>query len=183
RPLELSHARPDVLGDEPNDFFRDGELEVVEMRLLPENRDAVLEVRHLDVGDHAPLEAGDEPGLEAWNLRGRSIARQDDLAAAFVERVEGVKELLLGRLGALEEVHVVDEEEVGFAESPPKVGVGAVLDGRDELVGELLGTDESDAGFWAALDDLVGDGLHEVGLAQAGIAVNEQGVVDLARRL
>ena len=33
------------------------------------------------------------------------------------------------------------------------------------------------------LDDLVGDGLHEVRLAEPGVAVDEERVVDLAGRL
>ena len=46
----------------------------------------------------------------------------------------------------LQEVHVVDEEEVGLAEASAEVGRGAVLNGGDELVGELLGADERDPG-------------------------------------
>ena len=57
-------------------------LEMIELRLLAENGDAVLEVGQLDVGDHSPLEAGDEPCFEAGNLRWRPIAGQDDLPAA-----------------------------------------------------------------------------------------------------
>ena len=183
RALELAHARPHVLGDEANDVLGDRELEVVEVRLLPQDRDAVLEVRQLDVGDHAPLEARDEPCLEAGDLRRRPVAGEDDLAAAFVERVEGVEELLLHRLLALEEVHVVDEEEVGFAEAAAEVGGGSVLNRGDELVGELLGADEGDAGVGLSRDDLVRDGLHEVRLAESGVAVDEERVVDLAGRL
>ena len=117
------------------------------------------------------------------NLRRRPIAGEDDLAAAFVERVEGVEELLLHRLLALEEMHVVDEEEVGLAEAAAKVGGGAILNGGDELVGELLGADEGDSGVGLSRDDLVRDGLHEVRLAESGVAVDEERVVDLAGRL
>ena len=147
RPLELADARPHILGDEADDVFGNRELEVIEVRLLAEDGDAVLEVRQLDVGDHAPLEARHEARLETGDLRRRPVAGEDDLSAAFVERVEGVEELLLHRLLAFEEVDVVDEQEVGLAEAAAEVGGGAVLDRRDELVGELLGADERDAGF------------------------------------
>ena len=113
---------------------------------------------------------------------GRSLVRTI-CRPAFVERVEGVEELLLHRLLSLEEMHVVDEEEVGFAKAAAEIGGGSVLDGGDELVGELLGADERDAGFGLSLDDLVGDGLHEVRLAESGVAVDEERVVDLAGRL
>ena len=80
-------------------------------------------------------------------------------------------------------MHVVDEEQVGLAKAAAEIGGGSVLDGRDELVGELLGADEGDAGVGLSLHDLVRDGLHEVCLAEPGVAVDEERVVDLAGRL
>src|SRR5262249_14792507 len=97
-----------------------------------------------------------------------------------IESVKGVEELLLHRLLTLEKVHVVHEQEVGFAEASAKIGGRAVLDRRDQLVGELLGTDEGDSRFWLPEPDLVGDCLHEVCLAEAGVAVDEEGVVDFS---
>jgi hypothetical protein len=49
-----------------------------------------------------------------------------------------VKKLLLHRLFAFEEMHIVDEKEIGFTEPAPEIGGGSVLNGSDELVGELL---------------------------------------------
>src|SRR6185369_12016984 len=102
-------ARANILGDEANDFLGDRQLEMIAMRLLSENRNAVFEIGHLDVGDHAPLKARNEAGFQSRNLRRRAIASQDDLASSLVQGVEGVKKLLLHRLFAFEEVHVVDE--------------------------------------------------------------------------
>src|SRR5262249_46530105 len=80
----------------------------------------------------------------------------------------------------LEEVDVVHEEEVGFAKTPPEICRGSVLNGGDELVGELLRSDEGDSGVRPPFEDVVPDGLHEVRLAEAGVAVDEERVVDLA---
>ena len=153
---------------------------MIEPRFLAKDGDPVLEVGQLDVGDHAPLEARHQACLEARDLGRRPVARQHDLAAAFVERVEGVEELLLHRLLPLEEVHVVDEEEVGLTEAPAEIGRRAVLNGRDELVRELLGADEGDAGVRLAEQDLVRDRLHQVCFAEPGVAVDEERVVDLS---
>ena len=68
-------------------------------------------------------------------------------AGRLVERVEGVEELLLHCFLALEEMHVVDEQQVGLAKAAPEIRGGSVLNRGDELVGELLGTDERDPGF------------------------------------
>ena len=114
-PFELADVRPDILGDEAEDVVGDRRLEVVLLLLLAQDGDPVLEVGLLDVGDHAPLEARDESGLEAGDLLRRPVGGEDDLLAGLVERVEGVEELFLGRFLPFEEVHVVDEEEVDVA--------------------------------------------------------------------
>jgi len=143
----------------------------------------VLQIRQLDVRHHPPLKSAHESCFEAGNLGGRSIAGQYDLTTGLVQGVEGVEELFLGGLLALQELHVVDEKEVGLAESTTELVRGAVLNRGDELVGELLGADEGDAGVGLPLEELVRDGLHEVGLADPGIAIDEQRVVDARRRL
>src|SRR6185503_18253863 len=146
-------------------------------------RDAMLEIGHLDVGNHAPLEAGHEPRFQPRDLGWGSVAHHNDLPATLIERVERVKELLLHGFLSLEEMDVIDEEEIGFAKAAAKIGGGAVLDRGDELVGELLGSDEGDACLGLPLNNVVTDRLHEVRFAEAGVAVNEKGVVDLAWRL
>src|SRR5690349_25137223 len=92
RSLELAHIRPHVLGDEPDDVLGDRHLEMIELCFLAENRDAMLEIAELDVGDHPPLETTDESRFEAGDVRWRTIARQDDLSAGLVQRIEGVEE-------------------------------------------------------------------------------------------
>ena len=47
-----------MLRDEFNDLVGDGQLEMIEAGLLPEDRNAVFEVGRIDVRDHAPFEAG-----------------------------------------------------------------------------------------------------------------------------
>src|SRR5262245_3881941 len=143
----------------------------------------MLEIRELDIGDHSPLEAADETCFEPWDLRWPSVAGEHDLPASLVQRVEGVKELFLCRFLPLEKLHVVDEEEIGLAEAPAELLRGSILDRRDELVSELLGANEGDARVGLAVEELVRDGLHEVGFADAGVAVNEERVVDAAWRL
>ena len=113
---------------------------------------------------------------------GRS-ERQDDLLAVLVDRVERVEELLLRPLLVGDELDVVDEEEV----DPPVAGAElvdlALLDRGDELVGELLAGRVDDALARELGDHLVADGVHQVGLAEADAAVQEERVVGVARAL
>ncbi len=67
-PFELANARPDVLGDEPDDILGNRVLEVIQLRLVLQNRDAVFQVGRLDVGDHTPLEATDETRFQSRDL-------------------------------------------------------------------------------------------------------------------
>ena len=143
----------------------------------------MLQIRQLDVGDHPPLKAADEACLQSRNIRGWPITREHDLATRFVERVECVKELFLRRFLALEKLHVVDEQEIGFAKAPTELVSRAILNGSDELVRELLRADEGDPSIGFPSEQLVRDRLHEVGLTDACIPVDEQRVVNPSRRL
>ena len=59
------------------------------------------------------LEARAQPIFERRHRLRRPVAGQDDLAAAFVDRVEGVEELFLGALLAGDELDVVDQQHAG----------------------------------------------------------------------
>src|SRR5205085_11449425 len=107
-----------------------------------------------------------------------TVAGEHDLPASFVEGGEGVEELLLGRLLPLEELHIVNEQEVGLAKAPPELMGRSVLDRADELVGELFRADECDASVGLPSEQLVSDCLHQVRLTDPGIAVDEKRIVD-----
>ena len=99
------------LGDE-REHLLVVDVDPVDLHLLAQDRDARLEVRRLDVGDQPPLEPAAQPLLERRDVARRPVGRQHDLRAGLVQRVEGVEELLLEALLALEELDVVDEQDV-----------------------------------------------------------------------
>ncbi len=114
---------------------------------------------------------------------GRPVRRDDDLAAAGVEVVEGVEELLLELLGALEELDVVDEQDVDVA--VPLLEVRHLLGahGVDELVHHRLGRNVSDALRREEVPNVVTDRVEQVGLSEACRAVDEERVVETRRAL
>jgi hypothetical protein len=63
------------------------------------------------------------PRLEPGDLLRRPVGGEADLPPRLVDGVEGVEELLLRALLPLEELHVVDEQQVGLAVAPPELGV------------------------------------------------------------
>ena len=98
----------------------------------------------------------------------------------LVELVEGMEEFLLGGFLAGDELDVIDEEQVRFPVLVPELDVLTGLDGGDQLVGKLVALDIDDVGIGLTFADAVGNGVEQMGLAHAGRAVEEQGVIDLA---
>ena len=100
--------------------------------------------------------------------------------SCLVDVVEGVEELLLGRLLAGDELDIVDEEKVDVAVFHAELLAGAVLYGFKELVCELVALYVSYLGRGRPLAYRLADGKQQVGLAEAGVAVDKQGVVRAA---
>ena len=106
-----------------------------------------------------------------------AVAGEHDLVAAVEQGVEGVEELLLRALLAGEELDVVDEQHVRAAVAAAEFLDVAAADRVDELVGELLAGQIDHPRARLAAEQLVADGLHEVGLAETRAAVDEERIV------
>ncbi len=100
-----------------------------------------------------------------------------------MDGIERVEELLLRPLLVRDELDVIDEQQVDAPVARPEVVEATLLDAGDELVGELLAGDVDDALAREAGDDGVADGVHQVGLAEADAAVQEQWVVGVTGAL
>ena len=92
-----------------------------------------------------------------------------------------MEELLLETFLALDELDVVDEQHVALAVAPLERDRGVGADGVDELVHERLGRDVAHVAVREVLPHVVPDGVQQVGLAEARLAVDEQRVVGPAR--
>ena len=152
-------------------------MDVDEFRFPVDDGDTGLVVRRLDIRQQAPLEPGPQPVLQRLDLLGRPVGGEDDLLAALVQFVEGVEELLLGGLLPGDELHVVHRQHIGLAVLGMELLGGAVADGGDEFVGELLPLHRQDGEPGVVLFDLLADGVDQVGLAQPRPPVDKEGVV------
>ena len=134
--FELSDVGLDATRDERENFRRGGEF--LSLGLLLKDGQPRLEIGWLDVGEEPPFETRPKPFFERRDLLGRPV-RCDDQLALRVKGVEGVEELLLGSLLALEELDVVDEKDVGCALTLVEGRDRSSLKSKDEFVHELLG--------------------------------------------
>ncbi len=92
-----------------------------------------------------------------------------------------MEELLLGALLPGKELNVVDQQDNGGSVLPSELVLAALGDRVHKVVGELLAGDIEDSPVLPRR--AAGDGVQEVSLAEAGAAVDEQGVIQLARLL
>ena len=97
--------------------------------------------------------------------------------------VERVEELLLGPLALCDELDVVDQQHIDPAISVPEVLHLLLADGVDEVVGELLAGRVQDPLAGELGCNRVADGVHQVRLAEAHAAVQEERVVGVAGAL
>jgi len=133
----------------------------------------------LDVGRKAPLKAGDETGFQLLDFARAAIARQHHLFTRLEEIVKGVKELFLDALFAREKLDIVNQQHVDMAVSLTELGQAILLQCLDKLVGEFFGRKVRHPSIGIVAQNRVANRVHEVGFAQAGVAVNEKRVVGL----
>ena len=178
-PLQQTHVRRDVFGDEGADIVR--QLEAERDGFVLDDRHAGLKIGRLDVCDQAPLEPGLQPVFKTEHLIGRPVSGQNDLVVVLVEIIEGMEKFLLRGFLAGDKLDIIDEEEVRVAVFVAEFVVAALLQGDDELVGELVALDIDDVVAGMIFMHDAGDGIQQMRLAEAGRAVNEQRVIRLRR--
>jgi len=179
-PLDLPHIGGDVLGDVAVDLV--GELYPQHGGLVFDDGQSRLEVGRGHIHHKARHEAALQPVLQLGHFTGRTVGGQHDLPPGFVQSVEGMKELLLRLLLAGDELDIVHQQDARLPVLLPELGVAALPDGCDQLVGEVVALDVHDPQVLPFALDLMGDGVEQMGLAQSGVTVDEQRV-EVFRRL
>ena len=100
-----------------------------------------------------------------------------------MESVEGVEELLLDTLLALDELDVVNQKNVDVAVAALERDFAVVAERVDEVVGELFGGDVLHPHPGKESLGVIAGGVEQVSLAEPGFAPDEQRVVGARRSL
>ena len=172
--FHLADVRGDLVGQEFQDL--EGNLRAQLFAFGLQDAQAQLVGGGMDVGDQTPAQPRAHALLDALQVR-RALVRRDHHLAVLVDQgVEGVKELLLRRLPATDELHVIDHQHVHGAELFLE-GHGVLGPQRtDELVHEFFGRQIDHLAARRALADLPGNGMHEMSLAEPDPAIEKQGI-------
>src|SRR5262249_50765724 len=104
-------------------------------------------------------------------------ARDHNLLAQFVERVERVEEFLLGALLGSEHLNVVHQQGVHGAKALVESRHAVVAQRTDHLIDELLARDVDHLHLAVVALELPADRLHQMGLPHTYAAVQVQRVV------
>ena len=114
RPFQLAHVRGDLLGEELHHPGRHGDAGARRLRL--QDREPQFIGCRMHVGDHAAAEPRAQPVLDARQIGGRFVGRDDDLLARIDQRVEGMKEFFLRAVLADQELQIVDHQHIDAAQ-------------------------------------------------------------------
>ena len=180
RAFQFAHVGAHVLGDEEGHVL--GQLAPFGLRLVHQDRHAHFQLGRLDCHRQAGIETRHQALGDVGQTLGIGIAGHHDVAALGQQRLEGIEEFFLRLVLAGKELHVVDQQQVERVVARLEFVEGLALVGLDHVRHELFGVGVEHAGVGLELQQLVAHGLQQVRLAQTDAAVDEQRVVQLARR-
>ena len=176
--FQFPHVAADVLGDEIGHIV--GQADACLLGLALQDGHPHLQLRRLDGHDQARIQTRDQPVVDALELLRIGIAGNDDLPLVDRHRLEHMEELFLRALLVRQELDVVDQQHVQRLVIVLEAVDGVAPDGLDQVLHELVRRDVADDRPRFTLLDGVAHCLHQVGLAQAHAAVNEERVVGAA---
>jgi hypothetical protein len=179
RAFQLAHIGPHVLGHEEGHVF--GHLGAFERGLAHEDGHAHFQLGRFDGHGQAGVEAAGQSFVDVHQPLGVGVAGHDDVGALGQQGFEGVEELLLRAVLAGEELHVVDQQQIEVVVLGLQFVEGLALVVLDDVADELLGVQVQHAGLGVVAQQGVAHGVHQMRLAQADAAIDEQRVVHLAR--
>ena len=180
---QVMHAAfqlPDIPGEALGQHIhhRIGQQRVVLAGLLLKDTAARAGVGLFNTGEEPRTETRHEAVVHVSQLAGRKGTRQDDAAPLFLQGLDGGKHLILHLFLALEEVHVLKEQQIHVAETPLEAIHGPRLEGLHETARKLFGGQIFDLGIGAVagLAQSLPHGLREVRLAEPRPGAEEQGI-------
>ena len=90
-----------------------------------------------------------------------------------------MEEFLLRLLLAGDKLHVIHQQQVSLAVLILELSGGTRADCLNQFIGEIVTLDVDNVAVGVTLTDLVGDGIDQMGLAEAAVTVDKEGIVPL----
>src|SRR5690554_490314 len=145
--------------------------------LFHQNGDPGFQLRRLNHHGQTPTKPGFQPLFHIHNFFREAVAGDNHLLAALEQGVKGVEKLFLGTLLARKELDIINQQCVYRTIVPLEFVDGVQLQCLDHIRHESFRTQIRYLGLRITTDDLVADGVHQVGFTQTNTAVQEQRVI------
>jgi len=179
--FQLPDIGSQIGSQEEAHFVGKGNIE--EFSFLAEDGHFGFNIGRLNIGNQAPTDAGAESLLQPGDLLGELIAGNDNLPMRFIKRVEGMEEFLLGSFFTAQELDIIQQKDVFVPVFIAEIGHFLVTQAVDQFIGEFFGRGVADVRRWIVLQNLVSDGIGQVGLSQSHTAVDEERIVILGGKV
>ena len=124
--LEVTHRIAHILSNIIHYFIR--ERDTIPMHLAEQDIFAQEVIRLLDFGGQAPFESRKEAFFNIFQLNRRSIAGQNKLLAAHVEKVEYLEEGILRAFHTCEVLDIIHNQHIDRLVEIQEVGYSIVSD-------------------------------------------------------
>ena len=183
--FELAAASGHGAGDMRQDFLRYVQRRVFGLGMLQAQLQhgkphRVVGRRHFQ--RDAAIEARAHARLEQFQFGRRPVGRHHHLLGAVEQHVDQVAELVLDGL-ALQELHVVDDQQVDVAQLFFQRQRVVVADRGGEAPHEIFRGQVDDARLRVLLEQFRGDGLQQMRLAEPDRGMQEERIEARIRRL
>ena len=172
--FEAADIGLDGFGEEFEDIRPDVKLELGSLGF--QDFDPCSIIGATDGWGEAGLEFGGQGGAGLGELVGGAVASQEDLFTVVVEVVGQAVELFLRGGIHGQDLHVVQEEDIGGTVLAAEAVIGALFVGLGEFCDELFGRAVQNVEVGVEPVGFLGVGVEEVGLAEARPAVDADGV-------
>ncbi len=178
--FQLAHAVGEAVGQELQHLGAKSGGEAVlsaqSLQLALQDAEAQRSVGRLDAADQAGGKVRAQARIDLGQRRGRPVGGEHHPAAVLHQGRQGVEQLLLGRLLAADEMNVVDQQQVGAAQLILEGGHLPLDDRAHEGGEEPLGGQIDDLAMGRLGHGFAGQGVEQVGLAEAIGAVEHHGI-------
>ena len=176
--FEVANVGVDVFGDVFDGFWFD--IGAHEFGFGAKDGAFIFKLGELQVEGAGPGETGSKAFVDGFNLAREAIGSDDDLFIELVEVIEDIEEFFLGFFFTDNELEIVDDEDVEFAEFEIEFVAFAKADGIDEVGVEVSDGSVEDFEGRVFTEKFVADGLDEMGFAEARSTIEEEWVVAFA---
>ena len=154
---------------------------MIPLGFFTQDRDSCFIIRGLYVYSQAPFETADQSFFQWFQFLGRTVGRNNDLFAGFIQCVECMEEFFLCTFLFRDKLDIVDHQQVDLSVFLTEFLHFIVLDGVDQFICKSFTGYIQHFRIGVLIQNKVTDGVHQVRFTQTGVTIEIQRVIGMGR--